>query len=149
MLEKRIEQDLKTALLAGDRLKVDTLRSLKSALLYFKVEKGKRESGLGVEEETLVISRESKKRAESAELYLRGGNKEKADTELAEKVIIDQYLPKQLTEDELLKIVLEVIGDKQAQDKPAMGQVIVLVKQKTAGAADGGNIARLVKENLG
>ena len=148
MLEKRIEQDLKTALLAGDRLKIDTLRSIKSALLYYKVEKGKRDSGLNHEEEISVIAKESKKRSESAELYIKGGNQEKATTELAEKKIIDQYLPEQLSEDELLEIVLATIKDLRVDDQSAMGKVIAAVKQKTGGAANGGLIARLVKENL-
>lgn len=148
MLEKRIEQDLKTALLAGDRLKIDTLRSIKSALLYYKVEKGKRDSGLNHEEEIAVIAKESKKRSESAELYIKGGNQEKATTELAEKKIIDQYLPEQLSEDALLEIVLATIKDLRVDDQSAMGKVIAAVKQKTGGAANGGLIARLVKENL-
>lgn len=148
MLEKRIEQDLKTALLAGDRLKIDTLRSIKSALLYYKVEKGKRDSGLNHEEEISVIAKESKKRSESAELYIKGGNQEKATTELAEKKIIDQYLPEQLSENELLEIVLATIKDLRVDDQSAMGKVIAAVKQKTGGAANGGLIARLVKENL-
>lgn len=148
MLEKRIEQDLKTALLAGDRLRIDTLRSIKSALLYFKVEKGKRDSGLSVEEEITVLARESKKRTESADLYIQGGNQEKAATELAEKKIIDQYLPEQLSEDELLEIVLATIKELRVNDQSAMGKVIATVKQKTGGAASGGLIARLVKENL-
>ena len=148
MLEKRIEQDLKTALLAGDRLKIDTLRSIKSALLYYKVEKGKRDSGLNHEEEISVIAKESKKRSESAELYIKGGNQEKATTELAEKKIIDQYLPEQLSENELLEIVLATIKDLRVDDQSAMGKVIAAVKQKTGGAANGGLIARLVKESL-
>jgi uncharacterized protein YqeY len=148
MLEKQIEQDLKTALLGGDQLKVSTLRSIKSALLYLKVEKGKRDSGLSSEEELAILSKEAKKRTESAELYLQGGNKEKAETELAEKAIIDQYLPKQLSEEELLPIVRQVIAELQVQDMSGMGQVIAAVKQKTTGAADGSVIARLVKENL-
>jgi len=148
MLEKRIEQDLKTALLAGDRLRIDTLRSIKSALLYFKVEKGKRDSGLSVEEEIAVLARESKKRTESADLYIQGGNQEKAATELAEKKIVDQYLPEQLSEDELLKIIVATIKELNVHDQSAMGKVIATVKQKTGGAANGGLIARLVKENL-
>ena len=101
MLEQQIEQDLKAALLEGDRTRSETLRGLKSSLLYLKVEKGKRESGLSREEEIEVLSKESKKRAESAELYLKGGSEEKAKTELLEKQIIDKYLPKQLSEEEL------------------------------------------------
>lgn len=148
MLEKQIEQDLKTALLAGDRLKTDTLRSIKSALLYAKVEKGKRESGLSPEEEIAVLGRESKKRQESADLYRQGNNDERAQAELAEKAVIDHYLPEQMTEDEIKKLVNETIAEQGATDMSAMGKVIAAVKEKSSGSADGAIIARLVKESL-
>jgi hypothetical protein len=148
MLERRIEQDLKAALLSGDRTKVDTLRIIKSALLYAKVEKGKRDSGLDEEEEIAVLSKEAKKRQESADLYIKGGNQSRAEAELAEKVIIEAYLPQQLSENELNSVVETVVDKLKAKDLSAMGQVIATVKAETAGAADGANIARLVKERL-
>ena len=148
MLEPQIEQDLKAALLAGDKTKAETLRGLKSALLYAKVEKGKRESGLSEEEEVAVLAREAKKRAESAQLYLKGGAKDRAEAELTEKAIIDAYLPKQLSEDELRAIILETIKQTGVSDMSGMGAVIAEVKKKSAGSADGATIARLVKEVL-
>ena len=148
MLEQQIEQDLKAALLSGDRMKAETLRGIKSALLYAKVEKGKRETGLSKDEEIAVLSKESKKRTESAELYLKGGSQEKADAELKEKEIIDKYLPEQLSETALNEIVESAIKELGATDLSAMGKVIALVKEKTAGAADGGLIAKAVKDKL-
>ena len=148
MLEQQIEQDLKTALLSGDRLVVDTLKGVKSALLYLKVEKGKRDSGLSKEEEIAVLLKESKKRAESAELYLKGGSEDRAKKELAEKDIIDKFLPKQLSQEEVETIVSKTIAELNASDISSMGKVIVAVKEKTAGSADGSLIARLVKERL-
>lgn len=148
MLEQQIEQDLKAALLGGDRQKADTLRGLKSALLYAKVEKGKRDEGLTEEEEIAVLSKEAKKRAESAELYVRGGSQERADAELAEKTIIEKYLPKQLSEEELKPLVDQAINELGVHDVSGMGQVIAAVKKQTAGSADGGLIAKVVKESL-
>jgi uncharacterized protein YqeY len=148
MIEAQIERDLKTALLSGDRLQADTLRGIKSALLYAKVEKGKRDSGLSEEEERTVLAREVKKRIESAELYAKGGSKERADTELKEKAIIEKYLPKQLSESEVKDIIGQVISESGVNDLSQMGRIIGLVKQKTAGSADGALIARLVKEAL-
>ncbi len=148
MLEQQIEQDLKAALLGGDRIKTDTLRGLKSALLYAKVEKGKKETGLSRDEEIAVLSKEAKKRSESAELYLKGGSQEKASAELKEKEIIDKYLPAQLSEAEIGRIVDSVIGELGASDMSAMGKVIAAVKEKTAGSADGSVIAKAVKEKL-
>jgi uncharacterized protein YqeY len=148
MLEQQIEQDLKAALLGGDRLKVETLRGIKSALLYTKVEKGKRETGLTQEEEITVLSKEAKKRLESAELYVQGGNQDKAEDELKEKEIIDKYLPVQMDEKDLIALIDAVIKNQGAKNVSAMGKVIAEVKSKTAGAADGSLIAKLVKERL-
>ncbi|MGH7192054.1 MAG: GatB/YqeY domain-containing protein, partial [Candidatus Saccharimonadales bacterium] len=100
-LEERLEKDIKDALLAGDKTRVTTLRMLKAALLNVKVAQGKRDSGLSDEEVQASLSKESKKRQESAELYRQGGNQEKAEAELAEKAVIDSYLPKQLSEAEV------------------------------------------------
>lgn len=148
MLEKQIEQDLKEAMLSGDRTKVETLRGLKSALLYLKVEKGKRDSGLSQEEEIAVLSKESKKRQESADLFVQGGNEVKAEEELTEKKIIDKYLPEQLSEEAIIQAVDDAIEKLGVSGPQNMGQVIGLVKSKTAGSADGSTIARLVKERL-
>src|ERR1700752_3547961 len=101
MLEQRLEQDIKTALLAGDKSRALTLRGLKAALLNVKVATGKRESGLTDAEVLPILSKEAKKRQESADLYQQGGNQEKAEAELTEKAIIEEYLPAQLSEAEL------------------------------------------------
>ena len=148
MLESQIEQDLKTALLGGDHIKVETLRGLKSALLYAKVEKGKRDIGLTNDEELQVLTKESKKRADSIEAYSRAGSEERADQELAEKAIIDQYLPKQLSEDELRVVVLGQIRDLGATSPSEMGKVIAAVKTQVGVRADGGTIANMVKKEL-
>src|ERR1700738_2854055 len=91
-LEQRIEQDLKTALLGGDSLRVSTLRILKGVLLNVKVATGKRQSGLSDAEVIPLLAKEAKKRQESADLYLQGHDQDRADTELAEKAIIEAYL---------------------------------------------------------
>jgi hypothetical protein len=149
MLEERIEQDIKAALLAGDSSRATTLRTIKSSLLNLKVATGKRESGLSDEEVIKVLAKESKQRQESAEVYKQGGSPDRAEAELAEKAIIDAYLPEQMSEDEVAKIVDAVIADTGASGQQAMGQVIGAVRGKTQGRADGALIARLVKERLG
>lgn len=148
MLEEQIEKDLKTALLARDSQKVTTLRGLKSVLLNEKVAKGKRESGLSDDEVLATLGKEAKKRQESADLYVQGGDQNRADNELAEKKIIEVYLPEQLSEDEIAAMVDEVITATGAEGQQAMGQVIGQVKQKAGAAADGAVIARIVKEKL-
>lgn len=148
MLEERLEQDIKTALLAGDKVKAMTLRGLKATLLNVKVAEGKRDSGLGDDEVIRVLVKQAKQRQESADLYVQGGNQEKADAELAEKAVIEAYLPEQMGEDELVKLIDEVISQTGASGPQAMGQVIGQVRAKAGATADGALIARLVKEKL-
>lgn len=148
MLEDRLEQDIKQALLAGEAHRVTTLRGLKSVLLNIKVAEGKRDSGLSDDEVIAAFAKEAKKRQESAELYEQGGNDAKAADELAEKAIIESYLPEQLSETELQKLIDEAIAQTGASGPQAMGQVIGQVKARAGAAADGALIAKLVKEKL-
>lgn len=148
MLEQQLEQDIKSALLAGDSVKVTTLRGLKAALLNVKVAEGKRDSGLTDDEVIAVFAKEAKKRQESADLYKQGGNQEKASAELGEKAVIEAYLPAQLSEDEINKLIDEAIAATGASGPQGMGQVIGQVKAKAGAAADGALIARLAKEKL-
>jgi len=148
MLKSRLDQDLKTALLAGDKVLATTLRGLKSVILYAEVAKGVREQGLGDEEIVALFSKEAKKRQESADLYRQGNNEERALAELAEKRVIEAYLPSQMTDEALIKLIEETITTLGVSGPAAMGQVIGAVKQKTLGQADGSRIAQLVKERL-
>ncbi len=146
MIEAQIEQDLKVAMLARETSKVSTLRGLKSTFLYAKVAAGTRDRELSDDEAIRLLQKEAKKREESAELYARGGEKGRAEQELSEKKIIDQYLPAKLSKDKLVEAVNSVIS---ANPDFNMGQIIAEVKNKTAGTADGADIARIVKEKLG
>lgn len=148
MLEQRLEADIKAALLAGDSIKVTTLRGLKAAILSIKVANGSRGSELPDDQIITIFSKEAKKRQESADLYVQGGNQARADAELTEKALIETYLPAQLDAAAIILIVDAVIAEQGATDMKAMGTVIASVKAKTAGAADGGVIARMVKERL-
>jgi hypothetical protein len=148
MLKQQLEQDVKKALLAGEKELATTLRGLKSVILYAEVAKGLREEGLGDEEIISLFSKEAKKRQESADLYKKGGNEARAAAELAEKAIIEAYLPQQLSDEELAAIVDGVIAELGVSGPQAMGQVIGQVKQKSANQADGARIAQLVKQRL-
>lgn len=148
MLEARLEADIKTALLSGDKERALTLRTVKSALLNVKVNAGKRDTGLSDDEVMAVLAKESKKRQESADFYVQGGAQDRADKELAEKVIIDTYLPAQLGEAEVAAIIDEVITQLGTTDSSAMGKVIGAARAKVGANADGALIARLVKEKL-
>jgi uncharacterized protein len=95
-----------------------------------------------------LLAKESKKRQESADLYVQGGNQEKATAELTEKKLIESYLPAAPTEDELSKLIDEVLSQSPNRDPRAMGQMIGQVKAKAGPTADGALIARLVKDKL-
>ncbi|MES2970946.1 MAG: GatB/YqeY domain-containing protein [Patescibacteria group bacterium] len=147
-IKQQIDQDLKTAMLAGEKTLVTTLRGLKSAILYVEVAKNAREEGLPDPEVVDILGKESKKRQESADMYIQGGSQERADAELTEKKVIEKYLPAQLSEEEIGQLIAEVIAQTGATDMSAMGQVIGKVKELSKGSADGAVIARLVKDKL-
>ena len=148
MLEQTLEQDIKAAMLAGDASKVTILRGLKSAVLNVKVAQGKRDSGLTDEEVLPILAKEAKKRQESADIYAEAGDQARADQELAEKAIIETYLPAQLSESDIAAIVDTVIGELSVNGPVQMGQAIGAVKARTQGSADGALIAQLVKQKL-
>jgi len=149
-IRQQIDDDLKAALLAKDGLKVDTLRGLKSAILYADVAAKARDTGGIPDDQVLnLLAKEAKKRQESADLYVQGGSQERADKELAEKAIIETYLPAQMSEAELTQIVEAVIAETGATDMQAMGKVIGAVKARAGNSADGAAVARIVKERLG
>lgn len=147
-LKARIDRDLKQAMLSGDKTLVTTLRGLKSVILYAEVEKGSREQGLADEDVTQLLTKEAKKRQESADLYRQGGNEDRAAAELTEKVVIEKYLPEQMSEAEIAQLIDLAMKELGANNSQQMGQVIGKVKAETKGAADGATIARLVQQRL-
>jgi uncharacterized protein YqeY len=147
MLETKLDADIKQALLGGDKPRAEVLRGLKSAMLYEKVAKNLREQGLTDEQFQAIVTREVKKRAESADLYAKAGAQDRADKELSEKVILEEYLPQQLTDEELNTIVNDVVSLQG--DGAQMGQVIGAVRAKVGSQADGKRIADAVKAKLG
>lgn len=147
-IQEQIESDLKTAMLAGDKAKAMTLRGVKSALLNEAISQNARETGLTDDQVQKILAKESKKRQEAADLYMQGGAQERASAELAEKTVIDGYLPEQMGEEQVAKLVDEEIAKLDNPTMQNMGQIIGAVRQRTAGQADGAVIARLVKEKL-
>ena len=147
-IKQRIEVDLKTAMLSGNKQLVTILRTLKSAILYAEVAAGAREHGLDDKNVIILLQKESKKRQESAELFAKGGNREKANAELAEIEVIDAYLPAQLSDEELEETISTAIDEVRDTSPQAMGKIIARVKELSEGGADGGRIARAVQERL-
>ncbi len=151
MIKSSINQQIGDALKAHDELRLTTLRMLSSALNYEFIAK---QHELSEDEEIAVVRREVKKRNDTVETYRQLLDKdpahvqEKIDKELAEVKILKAYLLPDMDENELQKIVGEAIEHTGAQTMKDMGKVIAVVKEKTAGAADGSKIAAIVKEKL-
>lgn len=148
MLKAKIEADLKTAMLSGDTAMVGTLKMLKSAILYKEVELGSRNQGLSDDQVIDVLSKEAKKRLEASQMYSDAGRENQSNAEQAEYDIIAEYLPKQLSDDEVAAIVDEAIASVDGASMQDMGRIIGAVKAKAGATADGSRIAAVVKEKL-
>ncbi len=147
-LKSQIENDVKAALLGGDRFHAEVLRGLKAAILNEEVAKGKRDEGLDDASIEQLIAKEVKKRLDSVQQYTDAARPELAEAEQAEAKVLQEYLPEQLSDDEIKKTIDETITALGVSGPQAMGQVIGAVKGKLGSSADGGTIARLVKEAL-
>lgn len=145
-LTDQINNDLKEAMKAKDTTTLTALRAIKSQLLLAAREKGGGESS--EEAGIKMLQKLVKQRKESAELYSTQGRADLAEAELAEAAIIEKYLPKQLTEDELkpiIKAIIEKVGAAGPQD---MGKVMGAASKELAGQADGKTISTVVRSLL-
>lgn len=145
MLIDQLQDDLKNAQLNRDEVKVSTLRLLLSEIKNAEISKG---NVLSDEDAVSVIQREAKKRKEAAEGFRSGNREESALKEEAELKILESYLPAQLSNEELTKIVEEAITELGATNMADMGKIIGSVMGKVRGKADGGTVSGLVKERL-
>lgn len=147
-LKQRITDDIKAALLGGDRFVGETLRNLKAAILNEEVAQNKRDEGLDDTTIEQIIAREVKKRTESIKMYEQGGRADLAENEQNEIDVIKVYLPEQLGENEVRAIVEAAVQQLGANGMSDMGKVIGVVKSKVGNTADGALVAKLVKEVL-
>jgi len=145
MINDTITQKIGEALKAHDEIRLSTLRLLSSAFNYGFIAK---QHKLSEEEELVVVRREAKKRKEAIEAYGKAGYKDRADKEALELAILQGYLPPEVSDAEIAKLVDEAIKETQAVSIKDMGKVIGFVKAKTKGAADGAIIANLVRQKL-
>lgn len=148
MLKDKIAADLKTAMLAGDKTRVDALKMIKSALLYKEVELGLREAGLSDEQAIAVLTKEAKSRQDAAKMYKEAGDNNKAAAETAEFELISEYLPEQISDKDLELVVENTIKNAGEVTIKDMGRIIGIVKKEVGASADGGRIALVVKQRL-
>jgi len=143
-LTDQINNDLKTAMLAKDASKLEALRAIKSALLLLKTSP----EGQSEASELKALQKMVKQRKETAEVYIGQNRKELADVELAQAAVIEQYLPKQMGEDELKSILQNIISTVGASSPADMGKVMGVATKELSGKAEGSAISKLVKELL-
>lgn len=144
----RISEDIKKAMLAKDRVRLEALRGIKKEFLEAKTAKGG-DGTLSDEAATKVLVKMAKQRRESAAIYKEQNRHDLADGELAEVAVIEEYLPKQLTEEELTAELKKLIAEVGATDAKMMGKVMGVASKALAGRADGRAISAKVKELLG
>lgn len=148
VLKDKINGDLKSALLSGNHFRAETLRGIKAVILNEEVAQGKRDDGIDDTVIEQLIAREVKKRNESALIYDEAQRPELSEKERAEAKIISEYLPAQLSEDDIKSAVERIIKDMGVSEPSAMGQVIGTVKKELGNTADGAVIAKIVKNEL-
>jgi len=147
-LKLQIEADIKTAMLSKDKDSLRALRGIKSMILLAETEKGAQES-LTKEAEIKLLTKAAKQRKESAEVYKTQGRADLEKVELDELAVIEKYLPKQLTEEELIEKVKEIVAITGAKGPGDMGKVMAVASKELAGLADGKVISFMVKSILG
>ncbi|MDR2651714.1 MAG: GatB/YqeY domain-containing protein [Prevotellaceae bacterium] len=145
-LELTINNDIKTAMLAKDKLRLETLRSVKAGILLAKT--AEKASEITEDFEIKMLQKMAKQRKESAAIYNQQNRPELADKELAEAAIIEEYLPKQLSEEEITDLLKKIIADTGATSAKDMGKVMGAATKQLAGKADGRLISETVKKLL-
>ena len=146
-LENKITEELKLAMKSKDKLVLTALRAIKSELMIAKTNAGQKKV-INNEIELKILQKLVKQRKESSKIYLKKGRNELAETELKEAEIIQRFLPKQLTNDEIEFEVKNQIKNINAKSLKDMGAVMSAVTKKLAGAADGKTISEIVKKHL-
>jgi uncharacterized protein len=140
----KVNEDIKNAMLSKEKEKLEALRSVKAAFLLAKSEKGASET-LSSDVELKVVQKLVKQRKESADIYISEGRKDLYDKEMFEASVIEQYLPRQMSPEELKTVLKEIIEKVGAKAPSDMGKVMGLATKELAGKADGKLIAETVK----
>lgn len=143
----QISEDIKKAMLAKDKVALDALRGAKKDFLEAKTAKGG-DGELHDDQALKILQKLCKQRKEAAEMYIEAGRQELADEELAQMKILEGYLPKQLSEEEIAARLKEIIAQVGAQGPKDMGKVMGVATKALAGLADGRVISAKVKDLL-
>lgn len=145
-LQNQVMEQIKTAMKAKDTVALESLRAIKSALLLAQTS-GK-DGDLTEDDEVKLVQKLVKQRKDSAAIFTEQGRDDLAAPELAQAAIIEQFLPEQLTEEEIEKVVVQTIDAIGAEGMKDMGKVMGMVSKELAGQADGKTISTIVKNKL-
>lgn len=147
-LNERISEDLKKAMKSGDKVRLETLRTLRAALMEKEIELRTSGRPLSTEDETGVLTGAAKKRKESIEQFGKGGRQDLVDQETRELSIIQEYLPKQMSRDEVVSVLQQIINETGAKGAQDFSKVMPLAMRQLKGKTDGKLVQELVKEML-
>lgn len=143
-----INEDIKAAMLARDARKLEALRAIKASLLLAKTGKDMSSGEIPEDVELSILHKLVKQRKESAKIYREQNRPELAETEEFQADIIGQYLPEQLSEEDLQDIIKKIINDTGASDMKDMGKVMGMATKQLAGKADNKKISVIVRQLL-
>ena len=146
-LQKQIMEAMKAAMKEKDANALEALRSVKSAILMAQTESGAKKE-LTEEEEVKLLQKQVKQRKDSAAIYREQGREDLAEPELKQAAIIENFLPAQLSKEEVAAVVDEIIAQTGAESMKDMGKVMGMANKKLAGQADGKTISNIVKGRL-
>lgn len=146
-LQQRVMEKMKEAMKAKDKVALESLRAIKSALLLAQTDSSA-DGELSEEAEIQMVQKLVKQRKDSAAIFMEQGRQDLAEPELAQIAVIEQFLPEQLSEVDVEKVVVETIAETGAEGMKDMGKVMGIVSKKLAGQADGKMISTIVKSKL-
>lgn len=147
-LKDTISNDLKTAMKGGDKLRLETLRGIRAALMEKEIERRGGDTPMGAEDEVAVLLSAAKRRKESIEQFAKGGRQDLVDQESRELAIIQEYLPKQMGREEIVEVIRKIVAETGAQSAKDFGKVMPVAMKELKGKADGKVVQELVKELL-
>lgn len=148
-LKEKISEDLKAAMKNGDKLRLETLRTLRAALMEKEIALRGERKELTPDDEIATLNSAAKKRRESIEQFQAAGRMELVEQETAELKIIQEYLPKQMGQEEIKSVIEEIVKTTGASSAADFGKVMPQVMKQLKSKADGKVIQELVKKRLG
>jgi uncharacterized protein YqeY len=146
-LKTDIEAQIKQAMLKKEKTRLTALRAIKALILLAETEKGEKEE-LTKELELKLLTKAAKQRKDSFQIYKEQNREDLAEVESAELIVIEEFLPKQLTDDEVMAEVKEIIEETGASGPQDMGKVMGMATKKLSGKADGKLISQLARQLL-